>query len=135
MATHSRRNTKQRQAVIDALAGRDEFRSAQKIHEDMAQAGVRVGLATVYRNLRALAELNEIDQLLAPDGEALYRQCDSGTHHHHLVCRKCLRSEEIGAKAVERWMHSLAEEYGFTDLEHSLEVFGICSDCRKKPED
>lgn len=120
---------------MDALKGRDEFRSAQKIHEDMAQAGVRVGLATVYRNLRALAELNEIDQLLAPDGEALYRQCDSGAHHHHLVCRECLRSEEIGAKAVERWMHSLAEEYGFTDLEHSLEVFGICPDCRKKADE
>lgn len=135
MNTPVRRQTKQRQAVVDALQGRDEFRSAQRIHEDMASAGVRVGLATVYRNLRALAEEDEIDVLMAPDGEALYRQCDTGGHHHHLVCRHCLRSEEISAKAVEKWMHSLEEDYGFSDLEHSLEVFGTCRECAKKKVD
>lgn len=129
MAEAQKRVTKQRQAVIEILEGRADFRSAQRIHEELLQTNAKIGLATVYRNLRALAEEKEVDILMSPDGEALYRRCEQGHHHHHLVCRKCLRSEEIEAKIVEQWVHSLGKEYGFTDLEHSIEVFGLCAAC------
>ncbi|WP_040312777.1 Fur family transcriptional regulator [Gleimia coleocanis] len=129
MTEPQKRLTKQRQAVIDALADCNDFRSAQRIHEDLMKSSAKIGLATVYRNLRSLAEEKEVDVLMSPDGEALYRRCEQGEHHHHLVCRKCLRSEEIEATAVENWVHGLGEEYGFTQLEHSIEVFGICSHC------
>lgn len=125
-----KRHTKQRQAVIDALSDSTEFRSAQKIHADMVEAGEKVGLATVYRNLRSLAEDDAIDMLMAPDGEALYRRCDVKAHHHHLVCRKCLRSIEIHADGMEEWLGKLVDQHGFTDVEHSLEIFGICPDCQ-----
>lgn len=126
-----RRNTRQRQAVMNELRSKLEFRSAQRIHEDLAAAGQRIGLATVYRNLRALADEGEVDVLMAADGETLYRRCDVDTHHHHLVCRHCLRTEEIEARAVEKWVHSLGKNYGFTDLEHSIEVYGTCSRCEQ----
>lgn len=129
MGNANKRNTRQRQAVITELNARNEFRSAQRIHEDLASHGERMGLATVYRNLRMMAAEGELDVLMAPDGEALYRRCDRGSHHHHLVCRSCLRTEEIGGQAVESWIHSLAERYGFTQLEHSVEVFGVCANC------
>lgn len=129
MAEPQKRLTKQRQAVIDALAGRADFRSAQRIHEDLLKSEAKIGLATVYRNLRSLAADHEVDVLMSPDGEALYRRCDQGQHHHHLVCRVCLRSEEIEATAVENWVSGLGKQYGFTNLEHSIEVFGICSSC------
>lgn len=129
MSEPQKRVTKQRQAVIEALNSRDDFRSAQRIHEDLMHSDNKIGLATVYRNLRALAEENEVDVLMSPDGEALYRRCKQGHHHHHLVCRKCLRSEEIEAKIVEQWVQNLGKEYGFSKLEHSIEVFGVCSDC------
>lgn len=125
----ARRNTRQRKAVMNELRAKLEFRSAQRIHEDLAAAGQRIGLATVYRNLRALAEEGEVDVLLAADGEALYRRCDVDTHHHHLVCRQCLRTEEIEARAVEKWVHSLGKNYGYTNLEHSIEVYGTCAQC------
>ena len=114
---------------MNELRAKLEFRSAQRIHEDLAESGQRIGLATVYRNLRALAEEGEVDVLMAADGEALYRRCDVDTHHHHLVCRQCLRTEEIEARAVEKWVHSLGKNYGFTDLEHSIEVYGTCAEC------
>ncbi|MDO5720968.1 MAG: transcriptional repressor [Actinomycetaceae bacterium] len=125
-----KRNTRQRQAVMRELGANLQFRSAQTIHEDLADSGQRIGLATVYRNLRALADEGEVDVLMAGDGEALYRRCDVDTHHHHLVCRHCLRTEEIEATSVEKWVKSLGSKFGYVDLEHNIEVYGTCRKCQ-----
>ena len=57
------RPTKQRLAVAAALAGFDDFRSAQEIHDLIRTQGGSVALATVYRTLSSLAEAGEIDML------------------------------------------------------------------------
>lgn len=121
------RPTRQRRAVLDALASFDDFRSAQEIHEMLDGRGERVGLATVYRTLQALADHEVVDTLRTEDGEAI-RRC-SDTHHHHLVCRDCGATVEVEGPAVERWTSSVADEHGFTDLSHTLEVFGRCPAC------
>ena len=122
------RLTRQRQAVADALATLDDFRSAQEIHELLAAQGQSVGLATVYRTLQLLADHEQVDVLRGADGEASYRRC-SGTHHHHLVCRSCGATVEIEGPAVERWARSVAEEHGYADVSHTLEIFGDCPRC------
>ena len=78
------RTTKQRSAVAEMLDASEDFRSAQELHELMRARGQRVGLATVYRTLQALAAAGEVDVILRDDGEAMYRRCSS-EHHHHLV--------------------------------------------------
>ena len=82
------RPTRQRRAVAAALAGFDDFRSAQEIHDLITRQGDSVGLATVYRTLAALADAGEVDMLRNEDGQAIWRSC-SDTHHHHLVSRSC----------------------------------------------
>ena len=62
------------------------------------------------------------------DGEALYRRCSTG-HHHHLTCRQCRRTVEVDSAAVERWARKVAAENGFADVEHVVEVFGTCREC------
>jgi len=121
------RPTRQRRAVSAALAGLDEFRSAQEIHEVLRGRGERVGLSTVYRTLQGLADGGQVDVLRTGD-EALYRAC-SGGHHHHLVCRSCGRTVEVEGPTVERWADRVAAEHGFRDVAHTLEVFGTCADC------
>ncbi|MBO0842827.1 MAG: transcriptional repressor [Nocardioides sp.] len=123
------RPTKQRLAVAETLASCDGFHSAQQIHELLADRGDTVGLATVYRTLAALAEAGEVDMMRTEDGEAIYRRC-SDTHHHHLVCRACGKTVEVEGPAVERWTTRIAESEGFTDVSHTLEIFGTCTDCR-----
>lgn len=123
------RPTRQRRAVAACLAELGDFRSAQEIHEVLRRSGETVGLSTVYRTLQALAESEEVDVLRTDDGEALYRRC-SGTHHHHLVCRSCGRTVEVEGPAVERWALGVAAEHGFSEISHTLEVFGTCPGCR-----
>jgi Fur family transcriptional regulator, ferric uptake regulator len=122
------RPTRQRRAVAAALQSCEEFRSAQEIHDLLRRNGDNVGLSTVYRTLQALADNGDVDVLRNQDGEALYRRC-STTHHHHLVCRHCGRTVEVEGPTVERWSTAVAEEHGFTDVSHTLEIFGTCPSC------
>ncbi len=66
-----------------------------------------------------------------PEGEATYRYCgDPGTgHHHHLVCRRCGRTEEVEGRVVERWAGEIAEQHGYTEVDHTVELFGVCAPC------
>lgn len=123
-----RRPTRQQTAVIGQLESGDEFISAQELHARMREAGDRVGLATVYRTLTSLAANGEVDMIRTDEGEAVYRKCSTG-HHHHLVCRGCGRTVEIEGPAVERWAHRVAAEHGFTHVSHTLEIFGTCETC------
>ena len=128
MSTPPRRPTRQQSAVVEALTRSEEFLSAQDLHAQLRGKGAKVGLATVYRTLTALAAAGEIDMLRTDEGEAVYRQCSTG-HHHHLVCRHCGRTVEIEGPAVERWADGVGAEHGFTDVSHTLEVFGTCAEC------
>lgn len=123
-----RRSTRQRLAVLDALAEVDDFRSAQELHEYLRGKGDAVGLTTVYRTLAALAEADEVDVILREDGESIYRRC-SGSHHHHLVCRECGRTVEVAGPTVETWAAAVGREHGFTDIRHTVELIGLCRDC------
>jgi Fur family transcriptional regulator, ferric uptake regulator len=127
-STELRRPTRQRRAVSAALDAVDDFRSAQDIHDLLKQRGENVGLTTVYRTLQALSDSGEVDVLRNDDGEALYRRCSDG-HHHHLVCRSCGRTVEVAGPTVERWSDKVAAEHGYTDVSHTLEIFGTCGSC------
>ncbi|WP_181786208.1 Fur family transcriptional regulator [Streptomyces phytophilus] len=123
------RSTRQRAAVAAALAEVDEFRSAQELHDMLRHRGESVGLTTVYRTLQSLADAGDVDVLRTTEGEAVYRRCSTGEHHHHLVCRLCGKAVEVDGPAVERWAESVASEHGFVDVAHTVEVFGTCAEC------
>ncbi len=122
------RSTRQRTAVAAALAELDDFRSTQEIHEYLKDRGGSVGLTTVYRTLQALSSAGEVDVILREDGESVYRMC-SEAHHHHLVCRQCGHTVEVEGPAVERWADTVSAANGFTDVSHTLEIFGLCNSC------
>ena len=124
----ARRSTRQRTAITEQLGSTAEFRSAQEIHTALRQDGQRIGLATVYRTLTAMVTDGEVDVLRTDDGEAVYRMCSTG-HHHHIVCRECGATVEVEGPAVERWADQVSAEHGFTDVEHTLEIFGRCARC------
>jgi len=127
------RNTRQRRAVQAVMADLEGFASAQQIHDALRQRGEAVGLSTVYRNLQVLSENGLLDALRGDDGEVLYRRCSSG-HHHHLVCRLCGRTIEVEGEEIERWAVSVAAENGFSEVTHTVEVFGTCGSCGNASE-
>jgi len=123
------RNTRQRTAVINVLSEIDTFASAKEIHRELEDREQQVGLTTVYRTLQSLAEIEAVDVLHMASGETLYRQCVSPHHHHHLVCTKCGRTEEIDGGSVETWAEQVADKHGFTLTGHDAEIYGTCPEC------
>lgn len=122
------RSTRQRSAISALLDEIEEFRSAQDLHDELRRRGEGIGLTTVYRTLQSLADAGTVDVLRTDSGESVYRRCSSG-HHHHLVCRACGFTVEVDGPAVERWSHEVAEDNGFVDVSHTVEIFGTCREC------
>jgi Fur family ferric uptake transcriptional regulator len=125
----ARHATRQGDAITAILEDIDEFRSAQQIHDELRRRGHRVGLATVYRHLGALAEDGQVDALRIPSGETVYRQCVAEDHHHHLICRFCGTTVEFEGPEIESWAEAVARRAHFRDVSHTVEIFGTCLDC------
>lgn len=125
-----KRNTWQREAVRAALAEAHGFVSAQHLHQVLRDGGSTIGLATVYRALAGLSESGDADSLQSPDGENLFRSCATQGHHHHLICRTCGSTVELSATVVEDWTKRVGAEHGFTEIEHVVDLFGVCGNCR-----
>lgn len=122
--------TKQRAAILDVLSTSEEFRSAQSWHDTLRHQGSTVGLATVYRSLQTLAEAGQVDAVVTETGETLYRRCGAeNVHHHHLRCRSCGAAHDIEVPEFEDWAHKFGTRMGFTGIDHTVEVTGVCSEC------
>lgn len=128
------RSTAQKRALAMVLAESYAFRSAQELHATLRARGERIGLTTVYNQLRALADSRQVDVRRSDDGEVLYRRCATEGHHHHLLCRVCGSTVEVEGAAVERWASRVAAAAGFIDVTHSIEVVGTCADCAGLPD-
>jgi Fur family ferric uptake transcriptional regulator len=122
------RSTRQRAAISALLENREEFRSAQELHDELKRRGEGIGLTTVYRTLQSMAAAGLVDTLRTDTGESLYRRC-SEHHHHHLVCRACGTTVEVQGGQVEKWTAEIALAHGFSDVSHTVEIFGLCAEC------
>ena len=126
-----RRHTRQKEIVLSYLRESRNFVSAQDLHRILAKDGEIIGLATVYRQLNALTQSGEVDTVRF-NGQQLFRICDENTHHHHLVCERCGKTVDIEPPDDEGWIHKVAESHGYTVVDHTLEVFGLCESCREE---
>ncbi|WP_328358068.1 transcriptional repressor [Mycobacterium sp. NBC_00419] len=123
------RATRQRAAIIALLDSVEEFRSAQDLHDELRRRGDNIGLTTVYRTLQSLSSADLVDMVRTDTGESMYRRCSAPHHHHHLVCRHCGSTVEVSGREVEAWAAEVAQAHGFSDVNHTIELFGTCADC------
>ncbi len=123
------RATRQRRALIALLDTVEEFRSAQELHDELRRRGENIGLTTVYRTLQTLAAADLVDMVRTDTGESVYRRCAAPHHHHHLVCRDCGSAIEVRGREVEAWAAEVAAAHGFSDVSHTIELFGTCAEC------
>jgi Fur family transcriptional regulator, ferric uptake regulator len=119
------RNTRQRSAIRDAIALAERPLLPQEVL-DAAQAAVPgLGIATVYRNLKALVDDGELRTVSLP-GENPRYELSGQLHHHHFQCRQCQRVFDVHACPGD--LGRLAPP-GFTVEDHDLTLYGRCKDC------
>lgn len=126
------RSTRQRAAIVALLEEVDGFRSAQDLHDELRRRGENIGLTTVYRTLQSLVAADLVDGVRTDTGESVYRRCEAPHHHHHLVCRGCGSAVEVSGRDVEAWAAEVAAAHGYSEVNHTIELFGTCTDCQLK---
>ncbi|KFI45438.1 Fur family transcriptional regulator [Bifidobacterium bohemicum] len=125
-------NTWQQDTIMQELSECEDFVSAQDLHRRLSEGGSGIGLSTVYRQLNALADAGRIDAIQL-SGQQVFRICMDGRHHHHLVCEACGNTVEI--EPPEQWLRQIAEQHGYSAITHTIEIFGLCPECRSTMSD
>jgi Fur family ferric uptake transcriptional regulator len=119
------RQTRQRNAIRDAIAHAGRPLLPQEVLAAAQAAAPGLSIATVYRNLRMLVDEGALRAVVLP-GESARYEVAGGGHHHHFQCRECRRVFEVHACPGD--MASLAPA-GFTVEDHELTLYGRCGDC------
>jgi Fur family ferric uptake transcriptional regulator len=121
-----------RDAVIEYLGRQQCAATAQEIHQALKEDGRAVGIASVYRSLEALQNLQLVQRFDAGHGEGRYEAvAPGGEHHHHVVCDECERIMPFEDPALERALHKLAERVPYAVAGHDVVLHGRCPDCQK----
>jgi Fur family transcriptional regulator, ferric uptake regulator len=123
------RRTRQRAAILETLGDCRDFVSAGELHALLEAGGASIGLTTVYRALHDLEHAELVDVVRDEAGGRHYRQRPVAGHRHYLICRCCGLSRPVDTDVVERWAESLADDSGFAEIEHTLELAGVCANC------
>ncbi|MEU8029610.1 Fur family transcriptional regulator [Streptomyces sp. NPDC049099] len=126
------RLTQQRTVVVEALIRTDGFIGAQALHSQLAAYGSPVGLSTVYRTLTALASAGRADMVRDTSGERLFRYRPGADHRHYLICTECGLSRPVDSGPVEDWADTIAQNSGFANIRHTVELSGVCPDCGRR---
>jgi Fur family ferric uptake transcriptional regulator len=108
---------------------RDRQLTAQDLHRRALALEPRIGLATVYRTLATLERDGAVEVISQEAGEAAYRLCSSG-HHHHLVCTGCGAVVEIQECDLQPLATRLSRKHGFRIDGHDVTLRGRCARCR-----
>lgn len=130
--------TTQRIAILEVLEDRpNEHLTAEEIYECVKGKYPEIGLATVYRTIQLLSELNLIDKLNLDDGFVRYEIGKQGNgvtshHHHHLICLSCGKVLTFQDDLLETLEQKIQSTMNFQIEDHEVKFYGYCEDCQKK---
>lgn len=121
------RNTVQRQIILAALQNLHTHPTVEEVYAEIHKLHPTISKATVYRNLRHLAERGEIRQLSLPDGLERYDGC--ADQHYHFKCKICGGISDIDVEYLTDINEAVQQKYGFQVDEHEVVFRGMCSKC------
>ena len=126
-----RKNSKKRQAILDALCATKEHPTAEMLYHQLKPRFPELSLGTVYRNLGILAEEGQVVSVVRVAGQERY---DATTMPHaHFVCRVCRRVMDMPLpEGMEELYSALDRDFGFEAESCAMSVTGVCGDCRKR---
>lgn len=126
--------TPQRRAILDTvIENQGKHLSTEEIYDIVKKCCPEIGLATVYRTLQLLSDLDVLSKLNLDDGCVRY---ELNTHkddhqHHHLICTNCGAVIEVVVDLLDPLETEIEENYNFKINDHKVKFFGICSKCQE----
>jgi len=125
-----RKSTRSQQVIQKLLRSARQEISAQEIYIELQRRQQNIGLATVYRALKAMQLKGEVQARNLANGEAVYSLL--AEDRHHLTCLQCGRSISIDHCPLQPMEDHLKESTDFKIYYHTLEFFGLCRPCAQQ---
>ena len=125
------RLTKIRKSIIETFSKANKPLSVNAIGRKLKDLGVSANKTTVYREIYFLLEKKYIKELHMGRKQAYFESAKL-KHHHHLICRKCSVIEKVTKCLITGLEKDVMKRRGFKIEKHSLEFFGLCSECLNK---
>ena len=123
--------TRQRRLIAEVFLRQEGHLSTEELYDEVRRRNPSIGQATVYRALRLFCELGLAREVHFGDGVARYEKTSGDRHHDHLICVACGRQVEFVDETIEALQEALAAKYDFLPTSHSMNLYGVCSACRK----
>ena len=125
--------TIQREIILETLYNSDEHLTPEALHHliQEKQPELKTGIATVYRTL-ALLEESKVVTSLSFGAQGKKYELGAKEHHDHLICTECGKITEFVDEEIEKRQHAITDNLGFKMSDHSMQIYGICSECQSK---
>lgn len=121
--------THQRRLIAEVALSNHSHFTAEELLEACRQRDSAVSRATVYRTLGMLEQAGFVEGLDTGDGGRRFEHVLGHSHHDHMVCTSCSKIIEFHDAELERRQEIAAKKHGFRITNHSLQLYGLCSDC------
>lgn len=130
--------TPQRQIILQIFIDHSEQHlSAEDVHGLLRQISSEIGLATVYRTLELLSDMEILQKIDFGDGRSRYELNDADAsqhHHHHLICMNCGNVREFEDDLLENLEQDITDKCKFKIIDHQVKFYGYCQECQAKRE-
>jgi Fur family ferric uptake transcriptional regulator len=123
------KNTKQRNKIIQILQNAKTPVTAEEIYLQVKKEPTSIVLSTIYRNMETLLKKGIVTKTIYSDGKSRY-ELTQEHHTHRMICLKCNKSVVLEECPIEFIEKNLEMQDGFEILEHKIEIYGHCADCK-----
>jgi len=127
---HDFRITPQRLLVLRILAESEGHPTVEQIYAQVRTEFPTTSLATVYKTIALLKELNEVLELGFPDGSNRY-DGNKPFPHPHVICTKCKKITDPDLFDLDDLSQEMSRKTGYRIFSHRLDFFGLCPDCQR----
>ena len=124
--------TEQREIVLSILLHAKEHLTAEEVYNEIKKEHKEsnIGIATVYRALSFLEEVDLITSItFGTDGKKY--ESNSKSHHYHLICTECGKIIEFIDDEIEKRQDKIAKKNKFKITSHSMQLYGTCEVCQE----
>lgn len=126
------RSTLVHNTILEIFSKNKKPLTPLEILECLEGKGIKANKTTVYRQIESLLSAKLLKEINFSDRSKRYELPDKHGHHHHLVCIKCGRVEDVSFdEDIKKQEKMVWKKNRFKVLEHSLEFFGVCKNCNK----
>ncbi len=132
IAENGLKNTPQRRLIVEVFFKSGKHLSTEELYNVVCKKDGSIGQATVYRTLKLLCDAGLAKELHFGESTARYEPIEDDSHHDHLICTACGKTQEVMDSTIERLQNELAEKNGFTLTSHRMVLYGMCEGCRSR---